>query len=367
MSNFENHVKSDTIKWVLTLLAFVLVGVMLAGIICGWFERKEPAPEEEQTVQSGGLVVDPETDEASPMLLSTMKIAPADYAAYGVMPIAESAYKVTASVRDEGGSTPDYLQKVKWTMAWKSSNSAAVTTFVTMTEDGASATFSCLKAFSTQIVVTCTSTLDTGKSATVTLDYAKRLTGVKVQFLDGSEQTVGKSGTTVTATFPANYTIGGSSPVTSGNFIANKLFWYKSMVFGAEGSIDNSASCDVTITPTSTFKSAYNTYKSTSVSGLTESVTTNHNASNSEEAIRNVNGFYAAIAGTSTNQAALAGMGIYHALSTAFYNTSSAQFTVKLTLNLRYGGTETYTYSLKVLMDKAPVANVTVDHSSFVF
>ncbi|HIZ00319.1 MAG TPA: hypothetical protein H9676_06405, partial [Firmicutes bacterium] len=40
------HKRSDTVKWVLTLIAFIVVGVMLAGIICGWFEKKET--EEEQ-------------------------------------------------------------------------------------------------------------------------------------------------------------------------------------------------------------------------------------------------------------------------------------------------------------------------------
>ena len=34
-----NHKKSDTVKWILTLLAFIVVGVLLAGIICGWFTK----------------------------------------------------------------------------------------------------------------------------------------------------------------------------------------------------------------------------------------------------------------------------------------------------------------------------------------
>ena len=45
-SLFE-HKKSDTVKWVLTLVAFLIVGVMLAGILCGWFEKKEELPQEE--------------------------------------------------------------------------------------------------------------------------------------------------------------------------------------------------------------------------------------------------------------------------------------------------------------------------------
>ena len=46
MSNNElyEHKRSDTVKWVLTLFAFILVGVMLAGIILGWFDKKEEPP-----------------------------------------------------------------------------------------------------------------------------------------------------------------------------------------------------------------------------------------------------------------------------------------------------------------------------------
>ena len=55
MSNNElyEHKRSDTVKWVLTLFAFILVGVMLAGIILGWFDKKDELPvEEEQTEQA---------------------------------------------------------------------------------------------------------------------------------------------------------------------------------------------------------------------------------------------------------------------------------------------------------------------------
>lgn len=50
-------------KWVLTLIAFILVGVMLAGIILGWFERDETPVEEDQTaVMDGyGNAMDTET------------------------------------------------------------------------------------------------------------------------------------------------------------------------------------------------------------------------------------------------------------------------------------------------------------------
>ena len=77
MSNeLYQHKRSDTIKWVLTLLAFILVGVMLAGIILGWFEKKEESPaEEEQTEQAAvidgeGNAMDADTVYAMPTAMS---------------------------------------------------------------------------------------------------------------------------------------------------------------------------------------------------------------------------------------------------------------------------------------------------------
>ncbi len=37
----QQHKTSNTVKWILTLIAFILIGVLLIGIILGWFERKE--------------------------------------------------------------------------------------------------------------------------------------------------------------------------------------------------------------------------------------------------------------------------------------------------------------------------------------
>ena len=60
MSNYElyEHKKSDTVKWVLTLIAFIVVGVLIAGLIAGWFDKGEdslPVQDETATIQDGGL------------------------------------------------------------------------------------------------------------------------------------------------------------------------------------------------------------------------------------------------------------------------------------------------------------------------
>ncbi|MGN0806245.1 MAG: hypothetical protein ACI4MC_04330, partial [Candidatus Coproplasma sp.] len=47
MSNeLQKHKTGDKIKWILTLLAFILVGVMFAGIILGWFDKETENKEE---------------------------------------------------------------------------------------------------------------------------------------------------------------------------------------------------------------------------------------------------------------------------------------------------------------------------------
>ena len=40
-NELQEHKKSDTVKWILTLVGFILVGMLLIGIILGWFEKKE--------------------------------------------------------------------------------------------------------------------------------------------------------------------------------------------------------------------------------------------------------------------------------------------------------------------------------------
>ena len=142
MSNNElyEHKRSDTVKWVLTLFAFILVGVMLAGIILGWFDKKDesPAEEQQQTEEGSELVVNDGINGG--ISLMSEKISPADFEAYGVSPLAESAQTVTATIQPS-----DALNKaVDWSVAWANASSAwadgkTVTDYVTVTptSDGA--------------------------------------------------------------------------------------------------------------------------------------------------------------------------------------------------------------------------------------
>lgn len=178
------HKVSDTVKWVLTLIAFVIVGVMLAGIICGWFVKDEDVPVEDkqqQTEEGGELVVG--DGISSGVSLMSARIAAADFEEYGISPLAESAQQVTASVQPS-----DALNKeVDWSIAWANASSAwakgkTVTDYVTITPtaDGAqTANVSCLQAFGEQIVVTATSRDNTSAKGSCTVDYRQKYMGTE--------------------------------------------------------------------------------------------------------------------------------------------------------------------------------------------
>lgn len=367
MGSLENHVKSDTVKWILTLIGFILVGVMLTGIICGWFDEKDPATEKEKTVETGGLVVDPETDEDAPVSLSVMRIASADYGEYGIMPIADSAYKVTAKVKEKESNTyPDYLQEVTWTMAWKTTNSAAVTTFVTMAEDGASATFTCLKAFSTQIVVTCTSVIDDTKSATLTLDYAKRLKTIAYEIFDQSG-TVNIGGTkTVSVEFPATYTYGMSGFPTNDEFLGTHLNWYKATyTYDTAGTVENVVnSVSVTVSTSSALRSAYSTATANGKNlSVLSSITIPPTAASAGGWC--VRDFYNLLVGKAYNSGDFYYDAVGRNMTEALGKTTN-QFTVQLTASMKYGGTVTASYTLNVSIPST-VSALELDHSSYVF
>lgn len=177
------HKVSDTVKWILTLVAFLIVGVLLAGIICGWFTKNEstedelPGEQQELPADEGGMEVESSNVKQGISLMAA-KIATADFASYGVSPLAESAQTVTAHILP----TDALNQKVDWSIAWANGNSAwangkTVTDYVTISpqSDGAKeATVSCLQPFGEQIIITATSRDNQDAKGTCTADYRQR-------------------------------------------------------------------------------------------------------------------------------------------------------------------------------------------------
>ena len=185
MSNYNDNSWSDRFSWIITVIALVLVAILSIGLLCALFIQ--PNDDEQEATPKDGAVIS-ETAENGISLMSA-KIMPMAYAANGVSALADTAYTLTATVE------PDYAgeKEFDWSIKFRSDSSSwasgkTVTDYVTVTptSDGANtATVECKQAFGEKIIVTCTSRDYAGLSATCTVDYAQRITGMDVT-LEGS-------------------------------------------------------------------------------------------------------------------------------------------------------------------------------------
>lgn len=180
-NELQKHKTSDTVKWVLTLLAFILVGVMLAGIICGWFDKKEQPPEQpvtEETAGGSGLLVTPES--TNKIRLTAMPLS----ADGGAEVLSDGSYTLTATIMPANAEN----QAVDWSVNWVNSSSdwangkstAEYVSVIPASEGALTATVSCKRAFGEQIKVTVTSRTDNRYSADCLCDYSKKVTGFSI-------------------------------------------------------------------------------------------------------------------------------------------------------------------------------------------
>ena len=187
------HKRSDKVKWV---VSFLLIFVLLAGMIGAWVLLLKPeksAPEQEE----GGAVIT--EGESSGIKLMSVKISPENYAEYGISPLADTAYQLTATIVPENATD----KTVDWAIAWAVppqhsggtigdedpgsvwAMGKTVTDYVTVTptSDGAlTANVECLKDFGAQVKVTVTSRDNSEVKANCLVDYTQKLQGVKATF-----------------------------------------------------------------------------------------------------------------------------------------------------------------------------------------
>lgn len=174
----SEHKRSDKVKWV---VSFLLIFVLLAGLIGAWIMLLKP---EEERAEEGGAVIT--AGESNCIRLMSVKIAPADYAANGISPLADTAYQLTATIMPENATN----KAVDWTISFadpsgKWAVGKSVTDYVTVTpvSDGAlTANVECLKDFGEQVRVTVTSRDNTSVKANCLVDYTQKLHSVKATF-----------------------------------------------------------------------------------------------------------------------------------------------------------------------------------------
>ena len=188
MANYNNY--NSGLGW--KILSLFLALIIVAGVITGvvfWqkgnivfnpVEQEQPNDEEDD----GGAVIN--EGESNGIKLMSAKIAPENYADYGISPMAETAYQLTATITPENATN----KAVDWTIAFVNAESEwatgkTVTDYVTVTPtaDGAlTANVECLQAFGEQVRVTVTSRDNTSVKATATVDYTEKLSSVKATF-----------------------------------------------------------------------------------------------------------------------------------------------------------------------------------------
>ena len=174
----KRHKTSDTVKWILTLLAFILVGVMLAGIICGWFNKEpEETPVEEDSEQVA--VIDGDGNVMTSGNVYAMPSNMVFAATAAEISNANEGITLTATVlpESEGNKAIDWSASfVNPSSSWASGK--IVTDYVTVvpTSDGAlTANVNCLKAFGEQIKITAASRSNPEAKADCILDFARRI------------------------------------------------------------------------------------------------------------------------------------------------------------------------------------------------
>lgn len=183
---YRNNKSSKVWNGILAvLLILVLAGAAgLVGVLSNGFKDWEKfQPGEEQTEQGGAVI---EEGESFGMKLMSARIAEEDYAEYGISPMAETAYQLTATITPSNATN----KAVDWTVAfvtptssWASGKTVTDYVTVTPTSDGAlTANVECVKDFGEKIRVTVTSRDNTAVKANCTVDYTQKLQSVKSTF-----------------------------------------------------------------------------------------------------------------------------------------------------------------------------------------
>ena len=187
------HKRSDTVKWVLTLVAFIVVGVMLAGIILGWFEKSPSAEEQEQAA-----VIDGDGNAMDAGTLYRMPEKMTFTAAGSGIPLAQfgepegTPSTARAEVRIEAYVVPENAnnREVDFSVAWDEGarrSAEPVTDYVTVTpeSDGSRvATVACIKGFGDDIILITVTTRDGGFQATCTVTFEGAPSSLKFMYND---------------------------------------------------------------------------------------------------------------------------------------------------------------------------------------
>ena len=172
----------------------ILAGILAAVTACTCAVTvvacsKDKTPEEqanvgvEQMSFGGGMKIG-ESMGRGIKLMST-ELNPSNYGDYGVMPTADSAYTLTATISPADAAN----HGVDWIVSWSNASSSwatgkNATDYVTVAPNANSkiATVTCVQPFGEQIVITAKSQDNPNVKATCLVDYAQKITSAQLKF-----------------------------------------------------------------------------------------------------------------------------------------------------------------------------------------
>lgn len=165
----------------MALMVAVVGGAATAAVVTG-IQQNGNGTQSNATVSNGAGGAELGGYQQFGIRMAALTIEPEDFAANGVSEAAESAYQITATVEPEDASD----KTVSWSVAWKDPASEwatgkTVTDYVTVTasEDTLTGTLACMQAFGEQIVVNVVSNDNAEATASCTVDYRKKITGLR--------------------------------------------------------------------------------------------------------------------------------------------------------------------------------------------
>lgn len=207
MANYKrsggSHVGAKVFTGIVTFL--LLAAIVLAGLSfgLGWVQltpKEDPAqeqpdeetPEEENSLADLGGAVLGEA-ETNGIKLMSAKLMASEYEDNGVSTLAETAYKITI--------TPDPVDAID-TYSWTCTNTQQIT--LSPASDTKSCNVEITGAFATQATITITSNINADVTASVTVDYVKRISSVTIsntKLTFGGEDNAQNNTITVTPTY----------------------------------------------------------------------------------------------------------------------------------------------------------------------
>ena len=238
MSELKRHKKSDAIKWILITLAVIILAVCVTAAMTkgftdwnpyGWLKTEPPADQDEDKSDlNDELVITPDVQNAG-VRLSAARVA----ANNGRDTQADSGYMVTATITDQDGKAIDV--ETEYSLSWADTTVSDIvpSDFVSVVkgDNDYSWLLQCKKAFEHQIVFTVRVVGHSDLSASLTIDYSRRLMPRINASVAGNEATIISPGTVFRVDLPEK------SLFVASSSLRTIQFWLVKEVFYGTGTI----------------------------------------------------------------------------------------------------------------------------------